>query len=113
MCSSWKRTARRTTSRGQQQTLSTNGPPEGRPRLKNLDVAAATSVQREPTLSNAAVSIDTSPRMPATHISLDTAHTTVVAGPSWVAFQTIDHTRSEEHTSELQSRGHLVCRLLL
>src|SRR5690625_4755089 len=24
-----------------------------------------------------------------------------------------EHTRSEEHTSELQSRGHLVCRLLL
>src|SRR5690625_6737340 len=24
-----------------------------------------------------------------------------------------DSTRSEEHTSELQSRGHLVCRLLL
>src|SRR5437660_7013150 len=24
-----------------------------------------------------------------------------------------DHYRSEEHTSELQSRGHLVCRLLL
>src|SRR5690554_7662429 len=24
-----------------------------------------------------------------------------------------DHTRSEEHTSELQSRPHLVCRLLL
>src|SRR5207253_10308147 len=24
-----------------------------------------------------------------------------------------DHQRSEEHTSELQSRGHLVCRLLL
>ena len=23
------------------------------------------------------------------------------------------YTRSEEHTSELQSRGHLVCRLLL
>src|SRR5439155_18962854 len=26
-------------------------------------------------------------------------------------FETVD--RSEEHTSELQSRGHLVCRLLL
>src|SRR5437870_6753585 len=26
---------------------------------------------------------------------------------------TVDGTRSEEHTSELQSRGHLVCRLLL
>src|SRR5437870_9133953 len=25
----------------------------------------------------------------------------------------IDERRSEEHTSELQSRGHLVCRLLL
>src|SRR5439155_4334808 len=25
----------------------------------------------------------------------------------------ISHSRSEEHTSELQSRGHLVCRLLL
>src|SRR5690625_6002717 len=25
----------------------------------------------------------------------------------------INHYRSEEHTSELQSRGHLVCRLLL
>src|SRR5437870_8355684 len=27
--------------------------------------------------------------------------------------ETIPGTRSEEHTSELQSRGHLVCRLLL
>src|SRR5690625_6474064 len=26
---------------------------------------------------------------------------------------TVDTGRSEEHTSELQSRGHLVCRLLL
>src|SRR5437870_7996355 len=25
----------------------------------------------------------------------------------------VDRLRSEEHTSELQSRGHLVCRLLL
>src|SRR5690625_4587392 len=27
--------------------------------------------------------------------------------------RTVDLVRSEEHTSELQSRGHLVCRLLL
>src|SRR5690625_5248103 len=27
--------------------------------------------------------------------------------------QMIEYIRSEEHTSELQSRGHLVCRLLL
>src|SRR5687768_17830451 len=31
------------------------------------------------------------------------------AGPA----RRIDHDRSEEHTSELQSRLHLVCRLLL
>src|SRR5690625_5525089 len=28
-------------------------------------------------------------------------------------YLTLKNTRSEEHTSELQSRGHLVCRLLL
>src|SRR5207253_3382398 len=35
----------------------------------------------------------------------------------WCEFPTAERgpteTRSEEHTSELQSRGHLVCRLLL
>src|SRR2546422_8334956 len=30
-----------------------------------------------------------------------------------VAYHRIHHQRSEEHTSELQSRLHLVCRLLL
>src|SRR5690625_5387143 len=30
-----------------------------------------------------------------------------------VAMAKVIHSRSEEHTSELQSRGHLVCRLLL
>src|SRR5690554_7398842 len=30
-----------------------------------------------------------------------------------IAGQRIDQLRSEEHTSELQSRPHLVCRLLL
>src|SRR5207302_3428142 len=34
-----------------------------------------------------------------------------VADP--VAFGPVPHTRSEEHTSELQSRENLVCRLLL
>src|SRR5690625_5950145 len=33
--------------------------------------------------------------------------------PGEVLFGTDSHTRSEEHTSELQSRGHLVCSLLL
>src|SRR5205085_3461716 len=35
------------------------------------------------------------------------------AGPSRFAFRTSRWTRSEEHTSELQSQSNLVCRLLL
>src|SRR5439155_25950374 len=33
--------------------------------------------------------------------------------PGRAARRTVKERRSEEHTSELQSRGHLVCRLLL
>src|SRR5690625_6809332 len=33
--------------------------------------------------------------------------------PLPVLRRSVDRARSEEHTSELQSRGHLVCRLLL
>src|SRR5690625_5852950 len=39
-----------------------------------------------------------------------------LSGPQYVEDMKKDHgetDRSEEHTSELQSRGHLVCRLLL
>src|SRR5437870_8129212 len=32
---------------------------------------------------------------------------------AWDQWATTATSRSEEHTSELQSRGHLVCRLLL
>src|SRR2546422_3929554 len=39
------------------------------------------------------------------------AHPLVMAPLFWKAFRRLD--RSEEHTSELQSRLHLVCRLLL
>src|SRR5439155_1841416 len=54
-----------------------------------------------------------------------TSQTEIVLAPSWdVAVEELskrgasprarmDAIRSEEHTSELQSRGHLVCRLLL
>src|SRR2546422_2080669 len=36
-----------------------------------------------------------------------------VAEPWWRYAEAITNARSEEHTSELQSRLHLVCRLLL
>src|SRR5690625_7107732 len=46
----------------------------------------------------------------------DPTHSTRYA-ERWERMETegkdIDGERSEEHTSELQSRGHLVCRLLL
>src|SRR5437870_10046912 len=55
------------------------------------------------------------PRRPSFHLSIRvscaaSSYTALMpssgARPAWEA-------RSEEHTSELQSRGHLVCRLLL
>src|SRR3712207_8477025 len=36
-----------------------------------------------------------------------------LGGPHEVIRLPVSHTRSEEHTSELQSRQYLVCRLLL
>src|SRR5690625_6023078 len=39
--------------------------------------------------------------------------TEVISRPAQSFFTLGVATRSEEHTSELQSRGHLVCRLLL
>src|SRR5437660_3143098 len=39
--------------------------------------------------------------------------TPVALPPGWFRLATSPRPRSEEHTSELQSRGHLVCRLLL
>src|SRR5690625_5769232 len=42
------------------------------------------------------------------HLSPGIKHKTTIAAPLFTL-----GTRSEEHTSELQSRGHLVCRLLL
>src|SRR5690625_6026766 len=35
------------------------------------------------------------------------------ASVNWISVDPETKTRSEEHTSELQSRGHIVCRLLL
>src|SRR5207253_6883959 len=54
---------------------------------------------------------------PYTTLFRSTARSTWVRN-SWIASAKPDmsglrRSRSEEHTSELQSRGHLVCRLLL
>src|SRR5439155_25324584 len=65
-------------------------------------------------------SFESSSRLSSTASSKATSRkrTRSPVGRSWPIFQrpartTEDRPRSEEHTSELQSRGHLVCRLLL
>src|SRR5207253_1520624 len=45
--------------------------------------------------------------VPAQEVCVHAEGTGISSSPPWEAV------RSEEHTSELQSRGHLVCRLLL
>src|SRR6266702_8790468 len=47
------------------------------------------------------------------HDALPISRTSRCAIPPWPALLPLQSPRSEEHTSELQSRGHLVCRLLL
>src|SRR5690625_5312041 len=44
---------------------------------------------------------------------MPTGSVDVIGSVSELGAPTGTETRSEEHTSELQSRGHLVCRLLL
>src|SRR5437660_2159238 len=49
----------------------------------------------------------------AAHASLGCKKALRTRQPSGATRTTVFVLRSEEHTSELQSRGHLVCRLLL
>src|SRR5690625_6956940 len=50
----------------------------------------------------------------ATSATLSSSFSSVaMSKSSWQSETPLSSSRSEEHTSELQSRGHLVCRLLL
>src|SRR3712207_7341993 len=51
--------------------------------------------------------------VPLTWSPCSTASPGLLSAPSWVAARWQRAKRSEEHTSELQSRQYLVCRLLL
>src|SRR5258708_17557890 len=50
--------------------------------------------------------------IPLTH-SAATRYASFCSGDAWSPHRKVRETRSEEHTSELQSPDHLVCRLLL
>src|SRR5690625_5929387 len=74
---------------------------EGHLPRENLDRAQAEARRAEASVRSARFSVDV-----ARH-ERDSARASVAV----VGGDQVD--RSEEHTSELQSRGHLVCRLLL
>src|SRR5690625_5826526 len=46
-------------------------------------------------------------------LELSEIDSTIAGVVGWLDLDDPNYVRSEEHTSELQSRGHLVCRLLL
>src|SRR5437870_8580986 len=52
-------------------------------------------------------------RIASAMVSEGCGSSSVIVRPSTRHLPPSPDTRSEEHTSELQSRGHLVCRLLL
>src|SRR5690625_6829529 len=83
-----------------QETYAPNRP---RPDSRSAISAASTSVA--PAVSSGC-SIPRSPAKPQHPHDVGTT-------ASWAAACATATRRSEEHTSELQSRGHLVCRLLL
>src|SRR5690348_17965070 len=64
----------------------------------------------ETSLPGPAGEVNPTQAAPASEISGDQCG---VANPDGVVAETVGEARSEEHTSELQSPVHLVCRLLL
>src|SRR2546422_6281053 len=75
-----------------------------------------TTLFRSPTRPVTSTVVYTSPRLGAGSHTLVIEVTGMVntsSGDAFVVVDAFEVTRSEEHTSELQSRLHLVCRLLL
>src|SRR3989338_3461407 len=73
-------------------------------RIAMSEFLSVTSITRVETMLNAATATISSRMMNITRFSISTARKKF----AWLRVQ-----RSEEHTSELQSQFHLVCRLLL
>src|SRR2546429_4302640 len=74
-----------------------------------------TTLFRSPTTSPSAAccTASSSPRRTPTHASCASTPPAPAPCPAWPPMRAWACGRSEEHTSELQSRLHLVCRLLL
>src|SRR5690625_5413739 len=75
--------------------------------ISNIPSSVSYRAPSAPKMPRGSFLISKTPRQPG-------AGTLYSASPRYPnAIFTFFCTRSEEHTSELQSRGHLVCRLLL
>src|SRR5690625_6391123 len=81
------------------------GPPKDRPMAR---INTPTTIGFNPSV-NSFVPMNSKPK---TKINVPIISVIKLAKGFFIA-GIVANTRSEEHTSELQSRGHLVCRLLL
>src|SRR5690625_6763058 len=79
-------------------------------RIRTLVADMAETMYAAPGIGLAATQVDVHERVIVIDISEESDDLLVLINPEiyWRSDE-----RSEEHTSELQSRGHLVCRLLL
>src|SRR5207253_11446265 len=83
------------------------------PAIYTLSLHDPLPISRETLLDAVPVPVDRIHRMPAERPDREAAAEAYAALLRARLPPTPDGWRSEEHTSELQSRGHLVCRLLL
>src|SRR5690625_6195771 len=71
--------------------------------LTTIALGTCVALSSSPILAQTTLNVST--WLPPSHVQ------NRVVWPTWAEW--VEEARSEEHTSELQSRGHLVCRLLL
>src|SRR5207253_4228202 len=88
-----------------------NPPPTTETYTLSLHDALPISIARRGSPSQSPIWISARPQRRA--ISPARTESCCTAPPSANTLSAVTLPRSEEHTSELQSRGHLVCRLLL
>src|SRR5690625_6818103 len=90
--------------------------PAEKPRLRKRDSGSTAEPSRAWRRRQCSVKTSSSPPPAAMGNHSQAGHPSVrpsTSGTIRHSTAALSSTRSEEHTSELQSRGHLVCRLLL
>src|SRR5699024_7359094 len=86
---------------------------ESMPMEVDIDGDKVTSIKVDSSGETKGVADEVFRRLPKTIVENQTLNVDAVSGATISSHGVIDGVRSEEHTSELQSRFDLVCRLLL